>query len=699
VAALNNLAGLLREAGDLTAAADCFAAALRLAPDYAPAQMGRGQLHALKGEWGAALAAYDACLSAKPDWPPALYAKAGAHRQLGQIDEALACLKVILGAVPGDIPALEAAAGLLRQQGRLNEAAAILQRLVGLAPDRLGAWSDLADVAGALGDAATLLQCHGRILTMAPEDPERWRSFAGAVRLLRIEGFDPRLRDLLLAALSREDVDHQALAIPAVSLLKAAPAVAPLLSPVAVEGDLLDETALAALSEPLLPAVLAKLLIPDAALETAMAGLRRRLLAAALAPSSLPLAPGVLAAGQAMAQQCFLNEYLYDESDGESAALQTLQRQLSAADAPWDDLQALALAVLASYRSLHRLSSFDGVIARAKDSGHAGSLSLIARQFDEPKAEAAIAASIPCLGEISDGVSQAVRAQYEENPYPRWQSLHRLPSRPLRQLLPEICPALAGVPPPPERPRLLVAGCGTGRHALLAAQLYRPEEMVAVDLSRASLAYAIRKAQAFDIAGIDFYQADILDLPAHLAPFDVIESSGVLHHMADPLAGWRALTALLKPGGLMKLALYSEAARQHILAARELIAARGYSPTPDGIRRCRREIFARASEPAMAKLAAGRDFYSLSLCRDLIFHVQEHRFTLPQIGAACAELGLTFVGIEPQEPRQAESYRARFPEDPQLASLENWAAFEVDHPDCFAEMYHLWLRKPELGGV
>jgi len=242
---------------------------------------------------------------------------------------------------------------------------------------------------------------------------------------------------------------------------------------------------------------------------------------------------------------------------------------------------------------------------------------------------------------------------------------------------------------------VLVAGCGTGRHALLAAQLYRPSEMVAVDLSRASLAYAVRQAEALGIGNIAFYQADILDLPAQLAPFDVVESSGVLHHMAVPLDGWRALTDLLKPGGLMKVALYSEAARQHIVAAHNFIAAHGFTATPDGIRRCRREILARSDDPAMAKLAAARDFYSLSLCRDLIFHVQEHRFTLPQIGAAAAALGLSFLGIEPQEPRQAESYRARFPEDPRLTSLENWAAFEKDHPDCFAEMYHFWLRKPE----
>lgn len=695
VAAMNNLAGLLRETGDLEGATACLDQALQIAPDYAPAHLALGQLQAQMEAWPVALASYATCLDHRQDWPPALFAKAGAHRHLGQIDEALACLDKLLQAVPGDVQALQAMAFLLLQQSRLAEAEGVLRQLVSRVPENIAAWSDLANLATARGDAGDLLLCHGRILDLAPEDPERWRAFAAAVRLLRVDGFDARLRDLLLAAFLCGDLDHQDLAGLAVTLLKAAPTMTAVMTP--PDGHRtgpLDAPTLTALSEPLLPAVLQGVLIPDADLEAALVILRRRFLNFVIERPTPTPGSAVLDTAQALAQQCFLNEYLFDESEEEAAQLQTLKLSLLAPAGPWDDWQALGLALLASYRSLHGDRDIDNLIAHVKAVGDGGSQRLIERQFDEPRTEAALAADIPCLGDITDDVSQAVRAQYEENPYPRWHSLHRLPARPLRQILPEVCPALAEVPMPPENPRVLVAGCGTGRHALLAAQFYRPSEMVAVDLSRASLAYAVRKAANFGGPKITFYQADILDLPAHLAPFDVIESSGVLHHMAQPIEGWRALANLLKPGGLMKIALYSAAARQHIAVARDLIAARGFPATPEGIRRCRREILARGDEPAMAKLAAGRDFYSLSLCRDLIFHVQEHCFTWPEIGAASAQLGLTFLGIEPQEPRLAKSYRARFPDDPGLTSLENWAAFENDHPDSFAEMYHFWLRKP-----
>ena len=60
-------------------------------------------------------------------------------------------------------------------------------------------------------------------------------------------------------------------------------------------------------------------------------------------------------------------------------------------------------------------------------------------------------------------------------------------------------------------------------------------------------------------------QADILDLGNLNKQFDIIESVGVLHHMDNPMEGWKVLTDCLKPGGLMMIGLYSELARKHIV--------------------------------------------------------------------------------------------------------------------------------------
>ena len=88
--------------------------------------------------------------------------------------------------------------------------------------------------------------------------------------------------------------------------------------------------------------------------------------------------------------------------------------------------------------------------------------------------------------------------------------------------------------------------------------------MTAVELSLASLAYAKRMSTEFNFTNIHYLQADILHLHQIDKKFDIIESSGVLHHMNNPMAGWKVLVDLLKPDGLMKISLYSEFARKHI---------------------------------------------------------------------------------------------------------------------------------------
>jgi hypothetical protein len=87
------------------------------------------------------------------------------------------------------------------------------------------------------------------------------------------------------------------------------------------------------------------------------------------------------------------------------------------------------------------------------------------------------------------------------------------------------------------------------------------------------------------------------------------------------------------------------------------------------------------------------DFYSMSNCRDLLFHVQEHRLTLGQIESFLVESGLHFIGFE-LDPQVLHQYRARFADDPSCTNLRNWARFEADNPDTFVGMYKFWIQKP-----
>ena len=83
----------------------------------------------------------------------------------------------------------------------------------------------------------------------------------------------------------------------------------------------------------------------------------------------------------------------------------------------------------------------------------------------------------------------------------------------------------------------------------------------------------------------------------------------------------------------MRIALYSERGRRAIVHARDFIARHGFEPTPAGIRRCRAAMLEAKDDALLASVTRNEDFYSLSGCRDLLFHVQEHRFQLPQIAS------------------------------------------------------------------
>ena len=110
--------------------------------------------------------------------------------------------------------------------------------------------------------------------------------------------------------------------------------------------------------------------------------------------------------------------------------------------------------------------------------------------------------------------------------------------------------------------------------------------------------------------------------------------------------------------------------------------------------RSRAAILERQDDALLAKIVRIEDFFSLSGCRDMLFNVQEHRFTLPQIAASVAELGMTFIGFEfPDAGATLARYRSAHPGDPALTNLGNWHRFELDHPEAFARMYQFWVRK------
>ena len=343
----------------------------------------------------------------------------------------------------------------------------------------------------------------------------------------------------------------------------------------------------------------------------------------------------------ALALQCFTNEYIYGETEEETLAIKELEAKIDKAFYSGEELCSYDIACLASYRPLYSYSWASDMAPRD------GLDSLLLRQVIEIQQERNLKKDITILNPIEDDVSKSVRAQYEENPYPRWINtkleLEKCSIQKMVENL-QLNPGIA-IDHLSDTPQILIAGCGTGQHSLVTASRFKDSQVTAIDLSISSLAYAKRKTEELGVTNIDYMQADILDLGLLDKHFDIVESVGVIHHMDEPIAGWRVLTDCLKPGGLMRLGLYSELARQSVVKARNIVTEDKILVNYNDMSLFRRRMIEK-DNPLIEFFRRVGDFYSMSNFRDLLFHVQEHRFTIPQISEILNELGLVSLGLK-----------------------------------------------------
>jgi len=523
--------------------------------------------------------------------------------------------------------------------------------------------STLLDVLARRPDKATETQAALTLFALTM----RWR--------LPAEAYSPEQIATVAACLGREDFDPQPLGLVALEIVRARTPLTRAYDilrregPAAAAAWAVSSKGRKAATDRLFLEFLSRAVNVDAETETFLIALRAAL--AALPHVELK-DRHARELGVALIGQCLANEYAWPVSEAERRALAK----------PPADPDARALLVML-YPPDGLLRDADGLQRLAKGANEPLKGLMLAR-VREIREEKRHAAELESLAPLTDAGSALVARHYEENPYPRWRG----------QIVAEPGVAAFGLRArPPTARKILIAGTGTGRQALAVAAFAGPQsEVVGLDLSRASLAYARRMARRSALERVRFVQGDLLDVERLGMRFDRIEAVGVLHHMKDPLEGWRRLAACLAPGGVIKIGLYSRAARPAIEAARGLIAARGLAPTPEGIREARRLVLAAPQDDPVRGVLAFADFYSLSEARDLMFHPIEHRFDIPAIRAAIQTLGLVFEGFEVPE-EVARRFRAAHPAAEAERDLALWTEWEAAHPGTFAGMYIFQARR------
>ncbi|MFB3089371.1 MAG: tetratricopeptide repeat protein [Acidiferrobacterales bacterium] len=688
----NNLGEALRALHQLDAAIAAYHQALTLRPGFAEAHNNLGLALQAQGHLEQATAAYQQALALMPEDPEILSNLGTALKDQGMLDEAIATLRRALALAPDYAEAHNNLGAALERQRRLPDAISAYRQAIALEPSLAEAHHNLGVALEATGQIAQAVDAYRHALQLRPEMIDAWRGIVAALRSLDPTRYEPALEADLKACFAAPQANAQYLVHLAANQLRHKHHITDRLHAANVNvRTLVDELG----SDELLLTLLEKTLSADPVLEQALTAMRQWLLLTYHDGAKLP--PPHLALAVALGQQCFSNEFVLDAGADEAEIVERLTSRC----AQWVEQGAWpapalehGLALLALYRPLFEMPFATTLNVPALAAWSEPIRPLIERAVKEPLEEAAIEHAIESLGEIEDATSKAVRAQYEEHPYPRWVDLPRPRTVDLATFLHHEFPHFS--PPPFFRGsvRMLVARCGSGQQPIAVAR-QRPEtDVLAVDLSRRSLAYAIRIARKLDVTNIRFLQADILTLPRLQQRFQVIECAGVLHHMAEPLRGWRILADLLVPGGVMRIGLYSERAREPIVAARRRIQELGLTPAPQDIKLFRKRILS-GQEQALKELTDSKDLYSISTCRDLLFHVNEHRFTLPQIRQALDELGLTFIGFELEILEIKRRYDELYPDDPQRDDLMAWERFEQLNPRAFAGMYTFWCQKKQ----
>jgi len=235
---------------------------------------------------------------------------------------------------------------------------------------------------------------------------------------------------------------------------------------------------------------------------------------------------------------------------------------------------------------------------------------------------------IPDLRVPSNARTERVRKFYDRAPFPDYPprvTLSWLRARAARSEFARLIDRSI-----PGDARVVEIGCGTGQMSLYLAHADRV--VIGADLTRASLRLAADAARRFGLEQVRFIETDLHNPGLRRGAFDVVYSSGVLHHTPDPSAAFAHVARLARPGGIIIIGVYNALARIPLRVRRFVAWLSGYRFIPfDPVLRDRE------SEPARRK----------AWLQDQYQHPEEHRHTLAEVQSWFRENGVEYLRAYP----------------------------------------------------
>jgi SAM-dependent methyltransferase len=178
---------------------------------------------------------------------------------------------------------------------------------------------------------------------------------------------------------------------------------------------------------------------------------------------------------------------------------------------------------------------------------------------------------------------------------------------------------------------VLVAGCGTWQAAKYAI-CHPGARVVGIDVSSTSLEHTERLKQNYDLANLEVRQLAVENVAELDQRFDLIICTGVLHHLADPDAGLRALRSVLKPDGAMNLMVYAPYGRDGVYMMQEYCRRLGVGTSPEEIRDLMTVLrYLPEHHPLLATQGGSREFPNADALADAVLNPRDRSYSVSQL--------------------------------------------------------------------
>lgn len=201
-------------------------------------------------------------------------------------------------------------------------------------------------------------------------------------------------------------------------------------------------------------------------------------------------------------------------------------------------------------------------------------------------------------------------------------------------------------PDRPYRPemRILVAGCGTNQAAHLAFT-NRRAEVLGIDLSAPSLEHQAYLKGKHGLTNLRLLQLDLRRAAELGERFDLIVSTGVLHHIPDPIEGLKALGDALAIDGAIHVMLYGRYARIGVYMMQEFFKRLGCAKSADDIAFARKVLEALPKDHYLNwhRQRSGDLEHDAGII-DTLFHPVDRSYTTDEVIDFAGQAGLVFQG-------------------------------------------------------